>query len=110
MKGDYSQWFVKYNVNLADAVSAFPEMVRSYLDPRDGCYYSFSIIGVVHDENEDESSLVLSIPGKIISYKFKDNTMKELLHCVAEKTDKRCLLQFGCPDIFQYIETLVPVW
>ncbi|CAL5365304.1 unnamed protein product [Camellia sinensis] len=109
MERDYSQWFVKFSVNLDGIVAAFPEMVRSYLDTHDGNYYAFSILGVLREDNEDESFLVLSVPGKVISYNFKDSSLKKLLDFAPAKIDKNHILQFGCFDTYQYIESLAPV-
>ncbi|XP_052196948.1 F-box protein At5g07610-like [Diospyros lotus] len=109
MKVDYSQWFAKYRVDIGGVVAAFPEMIHSYLDSGDGNYYDFSILGVHHEDDEDESLLVLNIPGKIITYNFKNGNSKELVDFAPAGKDKRLMPQLGCFDIYQYSETLAPV-
>ncbi|XP_059635774.1 F-box protein At5g07610-like [Cornus florida] len=47
---DYSKWFVKYRVDLVGIVNAFPEMD------------AYSILNLVREEDEDESSLLLHVP------------------------------------------------
>ncbi|XP_052195274.1 F-box protein At5g07610-like isoform X2 [Diospyros lotus] len=63
MKSDYSQWFVKYSVNLERLVAEFPEIAQNYLELGDSNNYDFTILGVHHGKNEDGSLLVLRIPG-----------------------------------------------
>uniref|UniRef100_A0A5B7BZX2 Uncharacterized protein n=1 Tax=Davidia involucrata TaxID=16924 RepID=A0A5B7BZX2_DAVIN len=109
MERDYSKWFVKYRVDLDDIVTAFPQMVRSYLDTRDMNYYAFSILSLFREENEGQSVLVFHVPGKIVSYNFKDNTFKELRDLAPGKINKKGSLQFGCFDANIYIESLACV-
>ncbi|PON92423.1 F-box domain containing protein [Trema orientale] len=41
IESDCSGWFMKYRVDLFGVLGAFPEMIRSYLDPLDMDYYGF---------------------------------------------------------------------
>ncbi|GMN41048.1 hypothetical protein TIFTF001_010276 [Ficus carica] len=68
---EYSGWFVKYRVDINGVLRAFPEMIRRYLDPLDMDYYGFSILCVVREEADEESSLVLHIPGKALRFNVK---------------------------------------
>uniref|UniRef100_A0A2N9GCW1 Uncharacterized protein n=1 Tax=Fagus sylvatica TaxID=28930 RepID=A0A2N9GCW1_FAGSY len=78
MESDYSKWFVKYEVDLDGIVATFPEMVRDYIDTCDSCYYAFVIVFIVRSENEEDSKLLLHIPGKIISYNLMDEFQEGL--------------------------------
>lgn len=39
MKRDHTEWFVKHKVDLQPLVTAFREMINSYLDPYETDYY-----------------------------------------------------------------------
>ncbi|THG03994.1 hypothetical protein TEA_007127 [Camellia sinensis var. sinensis] len=67
MERDYRGWFVKYRVDIDAIPNAFLEMIRSSLDPSDLHYYQFVILGLIREEKDEESFLVLHIPGKVIS-------------------------------------------
>ncbi|XP_059637062.1 F-box protein At5g07610-like [Cornus florida] len=109
MERDYSKWFVKYRVDLVGIVNAFPKMDRSRRDIRCMNYYAYSILNLVREEDENESSLLLHVPGKVLSYKLKDNTFKELHNLAPGKFHKKGSLQFGCFDAYLYTETLASV-
>ncbi|KAH7842919.1 hypothetical protein Vadar_010640 [Vaccinium darrowii] len=97
MERDYSGWFVKYHVDLGGVVPGFPVIAHS-------------ILGVIRQENEDESFLLLNVPGKVVSYNLKDGTLKELLNLAPEeKIGVRRAPPFRYYDTYQYIETLAPV-
>lgn len=72
MKSDYSNWFVKYHVNLDAIPVAFPEMISRNLG------YEFCIFCVVREANDEESYMVLHIPGKVIRYNLKDGSFKKI--------------------------------
>lgn len=121
MENDYSCWFVKYHVDLDGFVAAFPAIVHSYLEPFSTVcreYYAFSILGVIREENKDESLLLLNVPDKIVSYSFKDGTLKELLDLLPD--DERYVMQlqgssnvcgprYTNNNVFHYIESLALV-
>ncbi|KAI3915402.1 hypothetical protein MKW98_022360 [Papaver atlanticum] len=65
---DYTCWTVKYHVDLQELTIAYPEMVRAH--------YDFSILLI--EEDEVSSNLLISIPGKIISYDLKEMSFKKL--------------------------------
>ncbi|KAI8557999.1 hypothetical protein RHMOL_Rhmol04G0054800 [Rhododendron molle] len=121
MENDYSGWFVKYHVDLDGFVAAFPAIVHSYLEHFTNVrreYYAFSRLGVIREENEDESLLLLNVPGKIVSYSLKDGTLKELLDLLPddERYVKRlpgssnvCGPRFTNNNVFRYIESLALV-
>ncbi|CAL5366780.1 unnamed protein product [Camellia sinensis] len=109
MERDYSEWLVKFRVDLDTITNAFPEMIFITLD---GVYdYKFVILGLIWEEkDDDESFLVLHIPGKIIRYNFRDNSFNKLFDLPSSHNDVDGLLIFdGLPNVFEYIESLAYV-
>ncbi|KAH7855082.1 hypothetical protein Vadar_021040 [Vaccinium darrowii] len=98
---DYSGWFVKFSVDL-DAVGIIPR------DTRPG---RLSVLCVVRMERDDESFLVLHVPGKILRYGFGDGTLKKICDVAVrqrfytEGWVEDQLRYFWC-DSYQYIESL----
>ncbi|CAK9135124.1 unnamed protein product [Ilex paraguariensis] len=99
MAKDYSGWSVKYLVDLDPVMDAFPESICTYLDPSGLHYYKFLILTVIRRDDDDESFLVLNIPGEAIRYNFKDRTFKKLMWSDSA-------LMFGWYAAFHYIESL----
>ncbi|KAK6155936.1 hypothetical protein DH2020_010184 [Rehmannia glutinosa] len=66
MKRDYSEWFVKYQVNLTPVVAANREMIWGHINPMGWYNLVFSVFTVVCGEHEEDSFLVLQSPKKII--------------------------------------------
>ncbi|THF94268.1 hypothetical protein TEA_011494 [Camellia sinensis var. sinensis] len=89
MERDYCGWFVKYRVDIDAIPNAFPEMIHSSLDPSDLYYYQFVILDLIREENDEESFLVLYIPGKVIRYNFRDKSFRELFD-VPRCPDNEC--------------------
>ncbi|GLT28673.1 hypothetical protein SLA2020_035850 [Shorea laevis] len=109
MEKDYSKWVVRYHVDLDALVSAYPEMLRSYLDSRESSYYAFIVLLLIREEKEESSSLLLHIPGKIISYNIRNKTIRELCHLPTNSRgngEGKEALQFGWLDAYQYFESL----
>ncbi|EOY26265.1 F-box family protein, putative [Theobroma cacao] len=71
MKSDYSGWFVKYHLNLDTVAFHSPGIRRNY---------KLAILHIAHQHvgDEDESFMVIHVPGEFVSFKLKDNTLKEL--------------------------------
>ncbi|XAR54000.1 hypothetical protein NMG60_11028973 [Bertholletia excelsa] len=104
MKRDYSELFVKYRVDLRPVVDAFPTM-RQFLNP--SCPYPspYGVFSLVRQKNEDESCLLLNVPGKIVRYNLVDNTFEAILD--AEPIDEgelrlRYIERIGHPYIKCY--------
>ncbi|GMN41041.1 hypothetical protein TIFTF001_010269 [Ficus carica] len=67
MEMDYSGWFVKFRVDLSEIPSSFPQIVRRKLFHQMREHdYVFSVLCVVRGEVDEESYLVIQIPGKFI--------------------------------------------
>lgn len=60
--------------DLDGLVNEFPESIYGGLDPTDLNYYRFVILGLVRGEDDEDSFLVLHVPGKVIAYKFATRT------------------------------------
>ncbi|OMO52209.1 hypothetical protein COLO4_37348 [Corchorus olitorius] len=73
MERDYSGWFLKYKVDLHPIAAAFPdEMIWGT-----GNVHPYTILGIVEEETNDDSFLVLQIPNKkAIRYNFKDGSFR----------------------------------
>ncbi|KAK6121896.1 hypothetical protein DH2020_044357 [Rehmannia glutinosa] len=104
MRRDYSEWFIKYNVDLSPVVSAYPEIIRNYIRPTSSCYYACSIFSLVRGEKEEDSFLVLQIPGKAIRYNLVYQTFETICEFAGVVTPGG--LRFRGTDGFQYIESL----
>ena len=106
MKRDYSKWDFKFRVDLAQIANVFPEMIlrssmnRPQLDLRD---YNFSVLCFVRGEREEDSFLVLNIPGKVLRYNFGNKTFYKL--CDIDSSLKLLHLY----DVYRYIKTLACV-
>ncbi|GER29579.1 F-box family protein [Striga asiatica] len=87
MRRDYSEWFVKYEVNL------FPLLKEA-----------FSILCVVRGEKEEGSFLVVQIPGKAVRYNIVCGTFDVLYEFAGVNSPGR--LRYSGVDAFQYVETL----
>ncbi|KAF5761744.1 putative F-box domain-containing protein [Helianthus annuus] len=101
MMSDYSGWFVKFQVELDDLPGAFPEMINSYLHPSSPYYYQFNVIDVVRGENEEDTFMVVRIPGKLIRYNVHDKSFKQIFNLTT---------YFSFPEshsnVHRYTETL----
>ncbi|CAL5376676.1 unnamed protein product [Camellia sinensis] len=77
LETDYSKWFVRYHIDLKLAVPDFPEMYREQAGwPSRG--YTFNVLCFLAGDLEGDSCLVLYVPGKVISYNFKDETFRKI--------------------------------
>lgn len=109
MEKDSSRWFVKYKVDLNAVISDYPEMTRSSNShTSDWDYHSFRVLSVVCKESEG-SFMVLHIPGKVISYSFKDKA-STLIHDFAPGcTDIEGCTMFESDDAYPYVGTFAIV-
>ncbi|CAL5328575.1 unnamed protein product [Camellia sinensis] len=76
LENDYSEWVVKYRVDLQMGVSAFPEMIR----PCPGRFptYGVDVLCFLGSEVGGDLCLMLYIPFKVISYNFKDRSFRKV--------------------------------
>ncbi|XP_009773038.1 F-box protein At5g07610-like isoform X1 [Nicotiana tabacum] len=100
---DTWRWSVKYRVHLARLISAFPEMVQQ---TSSGTQYAFSILSVIRGEKEEDSVLLLTIPGKLIAYNLVLKTVEVVRELPGEIGDT---LRFNHASAYHYNESLIPV-
>ncbi|KAL3641772.1 hypothetical protein CASFOL_012587 [Castilleja foliolosa] len=118
MKRDYSEWFVKYKVNVHEMKGGFSEwFVKENVDVSkvDMDYYeSFfkdevfvRIYTVVRGKNDEDSFMVIVTGKRIARYNFEHKTCETL--CEFESTTEHHSVFFGSKRPFQYIESLCSV-
>ncbi|KAK1362994.1 F-box domain-containing protein [Heracleum sosnowskyi] len=84
MKSDYSEWFVKYQIDLVPISIAFPEMKDCSFFPFESCYNA-AVASIIRRENfKEDSFLVLVLPGKIIHYNLIDKSFKVIWDFVVD--------------------------
>ncbi|KAL3641773.1 hypothetical protein CASFOL_012588 [Castilleja foliolosa] len=97
MKRDYSEWFVKYNVNVGFGEwyirHEFTDTSRRYI--------------VVRGKNDEDSFLVVATGQRIVRYNFELKTC-EILYEFKPKFEDRPV-SWGAKRPFQYIQSLCPV-
>ncbi|CAL5328224.1 unnamed protein product [Camellia sinensis] len=105
LKSDYSEWFVKYRIDLKMGVSAFPEMRRAGWCTA----FVFNVLCFLGGEVEGDSCLILYIPCKVISYNFKDKSFRKICNLTLSREDISNLR--GCPwsTIHPCMETMFHV-
>ncbi|KAK9051333.1 hypothetical protein SSX86_027960 [Deinandra increscens subsp. villosa] len=94
MLSDHSRWLVKYQVELHELPRVFPGMIN----PFGG--YTFKVIDVVRGEKDEDTFLVLVVPGKLISlvtYNVHDSSFKQIFTSNFYE---------GSPTFHRYTETL----
>ncbi|KAK9292584.1 hypothetical protein L1049_020558 [Liquidambar formosana] len=103
MRRDYSEWFVKYHVDLDSLTTSLPEMVvQSFINPPH--YYEFGILCLLRGETDEESYLVLHVPGKAIRYNLKDQSYEKL--CDVEDIDYDDRPRYRHSNAYRYVECL----
>ncbi|XP_076941738.1 F-box protein At5g07610-like [Bidens hawaiensis] len=80
MLNDHSGWFVKFQVELDELPGAFPEMIHSYQHPSSPHYYEFDVFDVVRGEKDEDTFMVVRIPGKLIRYNVHDKSFKQIFN------------------------------
>ena len=78
MLSGHSGWFLKYQVELDELPVAYPEFNHEYLPPSSPHYYEFEVLDVVRGENEEDTFIVVRIPGKIIRYNVFDKSFNQI--------------------------------
>ncbi|XP_073020920.1 F-box protein At5g07610-like [Primulina eburnea] len=104
LKMDYSQWFVKYQVDLSAVVVANPAMASRRGSPMFWCGFVFHVLAVVPGKEDEDSFLVLQIPGKVVRYNIQGKTFEDLVEF--EGGIVRSSLRYPNVRGFQYIQSL----
>jgi len=95
MKKDCSLWVVKCRVNLRTMGSVFPE----------GYGPKYRVMCCVNGANEEDFTLVLVVPGKVMAYNLNSKTVKVLLDLHGD-THLPSLRYYNA---YQFIESLYPL-
>ncbi|KAK9051336.1 hypothetical protein SSX86_027963 [Deinandra increscens subsp. villosa] len=93
MLSDHSGWFLKYQIELHELLRAFPWMINPL-------GYTFDVIDVVRGEKDEDTFIVLMVPGKLISlvtYNVHDLSFKDIFSSHFYE---------GYPTFHRYKETL----
>ncbi|KAF5932780.1 hypothetical protein HYC85_028951 [Camellia sinensis] len=106
---DYSGCFVKYHVDLGSVRVAFPQMMQRI--SRDTMYYLFAMLSIVGEKKDDEDSfMVLHIPGKILWYNLGHESFEKICDVGAEHYDGNGMVEdsfmYSWFHSFQYIESV----
>ncbi|KAL7585727.1 hypothetical protein Lser_V15G43673 [Lactuca serriola] len=97
MLNDRSGWFVKYRVDLDELLNSYPEIST--------CFYEFQLLDVVRGEEEDETFMVIRIPGNnIIRYDVANKSGKQI-YDLSSFIDG----PINHAEVHRYIETIVSV-
>ncbi|KAI3808903.1 hypothetical protein L1987_24866 [Smallanthus sonchifolius] len=113
MSADYSGWSVKYHVDLNQVLTRFPEtdevtLALGFIRP----VQPFVIHCLVVGEREEDSFLVLEIPGKAIRYNIGLKTFQELCELELSKPLRLSVADDGFsklgrwPGAFLFFESL----
>ncbi|KAL8114027.1 hypothetical protein AgCh_021062 [Apium graveolens] len=75
---DHSGWFLKFKLDLYQLSKDLPQMrhnMHTYVDE-----YAFSVLSLVRsrEDFDEDSVLVLEVPGKVIVYNLVDQSWKEV--------------------------------
>lgn len=108
MKSDYSEWFIKYWIDLAPISKVFPEMTESKARYHLGNNYAVAVLSLIRRENfQEDSFLVLEIPGKAIRYNLVDSSFKAIWDFAVDfGLENVHLWHCGRFTVSQYIEAL----
>uniref|UniRef100_A0A2P2JME5 Uncharacterized protein n=1 Tax=Rhizophora mucronata TaxID=61149 RepID=A0A2P2JME5_RHIMU len=106
MERDYSSWFVKYRVDLARVASSFASMIRYNVEQIHR--HVFSVLHLVDQQagDNDESYLVLHIPGKLVSFNLEGGNFTELDNCSFQICGLEALgLWYSWEGVYLYTNT-----
>lgn len=104
MKRDYSEWFVKYRVDLSAVVASYPVIYMDEYDPTIWYPYGFSIFTLVRGVEE---FLVLHIPGEVVRYNLVNGSFETIYKFEGAEMDVvEGSLRYVNTNGYQYIESL----
>ncbi|KAK6945206.1 F-box domain [Dillenia turbinata] len=106
LERDYSRWVVKYRVDLSEMTFVHPGMVRIEFEECHPKHYAFRILCILRQGEETNATLVVAIPGKIISYNFIDEKFTTLRDLAPGRLDMPGLVRYKWSHSFQHIPTL----
>lgn len=80
MSSYHSGWFIKYQVEFDELLVAYPEMISKYQHPSRPRSYEFNVLDVVRGGLEEDTFMVMWVPGKIIRYNVVDKSFKQIFN------------------------------
>lgn len=96
---DNSGWIERYRVNLNPVSDALPEMNSRV-----------SVLRIVRGDREEDSSVLLHVPGKVILYWFFYASFEVVLDSNTDKIFRDCQFRFRRnDDAYHFIESLASV-
>lgn len=98
LKEDQSKWLVRHYID-------GEKILRSYNTQLGPSHCFLSVLSFVHGEAFEGSYIVLYIPGHVLAYNFKDNTIRKLGDLRLDFHDQNALSNLGWTDVHQYFET-----
>ena len=104
LEKDYSQWVLKYSVDLAPLAILYPSLV----DERNswcGIFFSYFLV----DDKDKKPRLLISNMSKVISYDIDCATVKELIESVDVYCSWSDLPKFSWDDAYPHFETFACV-
>ncbi|KAL7193450.1 hypothetical protein ACSBR2_025126 [Camellia fascicularis] len=107
LKSDYSEWFLKYRIDLKMGASAFPEMRRKCAGWSTA--FVFNVLCFLGGEVEGDLCLILYIPCKVISYNFKDRSFRKICNLKLSHEDISNLQGFSSYTVHPCMETIFHV-
>ncbi|KAK1363002.1 F-box domain-containing protein [Heracleum sosnowskyi] len=112
MKSDYSEWFVKYQIDLDPISKVFPEMTKHKYIFRDKSDYAVAVLSLIRRENfREDSFVVLEIPGKAIRYNLVDRSFEVVWDFSVDfGLTKIGRWPFGRFQVSQYVEPVPCVY
>lgn len=106
MKRDYSEWFVKYKVDLRGVVASYPEMIQEKYDAVDVDVYVISFFSVIRGEKEEDSFFVFHIPGRVVRYDLASGNFQTInvFRDGEDEVRNRCL-RYNETSAIQHIQS-----
>ncbi|KAF5469337.1 hypothetical protein F2P56_013419 [Juglans regia] len=109
MKQDRSGWFVKYHCDLSVLADAFPRIFCAHYDN----LHVYHLLCLLEGETKEEATLVMAVPGELISYNLKTNASKTLCQfgmfgVIYNRNGAYELETLGIKT-YQYLETLARI-
>ncbi|XP_071736519.1 F-box protein At5g07610-like [Rutidosis leptorrhynchoides] len=114
LKKDYSGWNMKYRVDLEQVSRSFPEVVCTTIRAADDrAIIDCRLLSLVLGEKDEDSFLVLEIPGKAIRFNIVSRTSHKLLDFTGDPRSIRSIDFDGIYvhklNVFQFADSLCSV-
>lgn len=111
LETDYSNWFIKYHVDLSSLHTAYPLMLSEELDLLDVSRRTCNVVSLVVNDKEHKARFLVTTPDVIIEYDAHRRTIKEVADIEIAKIPViwEDVSVFEWYDTHQYIETMACV-